>query len=168
MHTEMGAPNSDLTIFGQLEFPSGNVEMTFQVDIVLSESPLEVWFGILNFPFHSKSQVKGFAVRIDFARCEVWDSVNGAGLLGLIEMPPTASEDRDQSDSFLLSLKLEKRGINLLPLLEVGGKTYLYPALSLVNLENHRMTAVAGTIQTGRDAEPFCHFPAFWIIDSNS
>jgi hypothetical protein len=165
---DKGSPLSDLCNFGSIQFTTGNADMTFQIDIIPSETPSEVWFGILNLPLHSHTPATGFAIRIDFALGEIWDAQNETGLLGTIETNPASFEEPEQPDSFLLSLKLEKRGGNLLPHLELGGKSYLYPAISLASLASNSMTAVAGTVQKGRDAAPFCHFPAFWLSDSNS
>jgi hypothetical protein len=155
--------HSSLSTFGELTLPLTDGDLTFQIDIVPSESPEVIWFGLLNPPANQSNRLAGFAVRIDLVRGEVWDAQNGLGLLGTLETGPLGLDRFDQDDTLLLSLRLEKRGPNLIPSLQIGGTPCLYPALTLSNLHNDCLTAVAGAAETGRDAPPFTHYPAFWL-----
>lgn len=157
----------DLSTFGEVTLPSGHAELTFQMDIVPSECPEEFWFGILATDESHQGIIAGMAVRIDLARGEVWDAVNGMGLLGTLEAAPLGLERQDDDEEpFTLRLKVEKYGSNLLPSLEIGGSACLYPALSASAFQGAPVTAIAGAAQPGRDAEPFCHYPAYWLTQA--
>jgi hypothetical protein len=159
---------SDLLSFGEIDLPSGAAKLSFQIDIDSTSCPNEVWFGLLCHPESTQLPASGFAIRIDFARGEVWDVQNGFGLLATIEEFPSWQTDVEVEDTLLLSLNIEKCGPNLIPTLNVGGSTVLYPSLSETSLSGKTFTAVAGAIQSGRDADPFLHFPAFWLTQPES
>ena len=156
----------DVSTFGEICLPRGQAEMTFQIDIVPSECPEEFWFGLLAIDQGHHEIVAGMAVRIDLARGEVWDALNGMGLLGTLETGPLGLGRHDGDDTLLIRLKVEKHGDNLLPFLEIGGETCLYPAISALAMRETPITAIAGAAQPGRDVEPFCHYPAFWLTQA--
>lgn len=160
---KLGSCISDLSTFGELAIPTGSAEFTFQVDIQPSESPEELWFGLLSFNTESHPSISGFAIRLDLNRGEIWDAQNGFGLLGTFETGPLWQNQFDADETLLLSFKIQKHGQNLVPTLQFGDLTYLYPALSTSYLQANTLTAVAGAVQPGRDAAPCCHFPAFWL-----
>lgn len=168
-HTpSLGNCISDLSNFGEIDLPSGVAELSFQIDIDSANCPNEVWFGLLNHPESTQLPTTGFAIRIDFSRGQVWDAQNGFGLLGTIEETPSWQTSAEVEDTLLLSLKIEKCGPNLIPTLHIGGSTLLYPSLSEISLSGKTFSAVAGAIQSGRDADPFLHFPAFWLTQPES
>ena len=164
----LGTCLSDLSAFGEIALPAGSGALTFQIDIQPSENPEELWFGLLNLPAESHHPVSGFAIRLDLSRGEIWDAQNGFGLLGTFETGPLWQNQFDADDTLLLCFKIEKHGPNLVPTLQLGDSTYLYPSLSTTYLTTNALTAVAGAVQPGRDAEPFCHFPAFWLTQPAS
>jgi hypothetical protein len=136
------------------------------MDIHPAESPEAIWFGLLATDETAPEIKAGMAVRIDLARGEVWDAVNGMGLLATLETGPLGLGRYDAEDSLLIRLKVEKCGQNLLPTLQIGDDVCLYPAISATAFEHTPLKAVAGAVQPGRDAEPFCHYPAFWLTQA--
>jgi hypothetical protein len=168
LSSNLGSCLSELSTFGQIDLPEGCAELTFQIDIQPSESPEELWFGLLNLSAESHHPVSGFAIRLDLNRGEIWDAQNGFGLLGTFETGPLWQNQFDADETLLLCFKIAKHGPNLVPTLHLGDSTHLYPSLSTTHLNTKALTAVAGAVQPGRDAEPFCHFPAFWLTESAS
>jgi hypothetical protein len=153
----------DLSAYGEIALPSGHAELAFQMDINPSESPDAIWFGLIAADENPHEIKAGMAVRIDLARGEVWDALNGMGLLGTLELGPLGLGRYDEHETLLIRLKVEKFGQNLIPTLHIGDDVCLYPAISADSLQQTPLMAVAGAVQPGRDAEPFCHYPAFWL-----
>jgi hypothetical protein len=153
----------DLSVFGQLTWSGHQAETTFQLDVQTQKAPEEFWFGIVALDESDPAFVAGFAIRIDLARGEVWDGLNGGGLLGTLDLPSFTVPEPEDDETLPLSLKIEKLGPNLLPSLHIAGRPFLCPALPASAFRDQPMIAVAGASQPGRDAEPFCLYPAFWL-----
>ncbi len=151
----------DLSFFGQLDVPALDCDLAFEVDIIPRDCPGQIWFGLVSLDSRDQTPESGFAVRLDLERGEVWDALHDGGLLGELEKGPLGLDLHDEEEPLLLSLRVEKLGGNLLPSLRIGGKQFLYPALAAG--ERHRLTAIAGALQPGRDAAPFCLYPAVWM-----
>jgi len=153
----------DLSTFGEIDLPPGQAELTFQMDVVPSECPDEFWFGLLATNDSHQAIIGGMAIRIDLERGEVWDALNGMGLLGTLDLGPFGRGRQDADDPLVIRLKVNKHADNLLPILEIGDTRFLYPAISAAHFRATPITAIAGAVQPGRDAEPFCHYPAYWL-----
>lgn len=150
-----------LEVVGSVEIPEDNAELAFQMDLIPGQCPDQICFGFAALEDAKPQHVPGFAVRLDLARGEVWDALNGAGLLGELETGPLGLGRYDDEEPLLLSLVLEKRGRNLLPRLRIGSDTLLYPAL--LAHPGQVLSAVTGSTQPGADAPPFCLYPAVWV-----
>ena len=107
---------ADLSTFGEIALPAGNAELTFQIDIQPSESPEELWFGLLNLPAESHQPISGFAIRLDLNRGEVWDALNGFGLLGTFETAPPGKTDSPLTTCFLSASKWKSTAPTSCPL----------------------------------------------------
>ena len=153
-----------LEVVGSVEVPLGDADLAFQMDLIPGQCPEQIGFGFAALDETERSGTPGFAVRIDLARGEVWDALNGAGLLGELETGPLGLGRYDDEEPLLLSLVLEKRGRNLLPRLNIGGETLLYPAL--LAIPGQILSAVTGSMQPGADAPPFCLYPAVWVAQT--
>jgi hypothetical protein len=154
----------DLSQFGRLLVPAGACDITFQLDIIPSESPAQIWFGLATLsPLHQTPDT-GFAIRVDLAHGEVWDALNRTGFLGHLETGPLGLDQYDAETPLLLSFHIEKRGENLVPSLRVGSASFLYPALPAT--PDMMLCGLAGAAQPGADAGPFCLYPALWLAAS--
>lgn len=151
----------DLSAYGQLDLPAYDCQLAFEVDILLHDCPEHVYFGLVSIDPANQSPRAGFAVRLDLERGEVWDVLNGFGLLASLEQDLRRADSASEDDSLLLSLRVNKCGNNLLPDLRIGGERVLYPAICARSCQ--RLSAITGAFQPGRDAAPFCQFPALWM-----
>ena len=154
----------DLTAFGQIDLPSFDCQLAFEVDILPRDCPSQIYFGLVSIDPPSTSPRTGFAIRLDLESGEVWDALHGHGLLAQLETGPLGLDRHDEFEPLLLSLRVHQHGPNLLPEWRIGGETFLYPAISAQGLT--RLSALTGAFQPGRDAAPFCHFPALWMTAS--
>jgi hypothetical protein len=150
-----------LEVIGAVEVPEDNAELAFQMDLIPGQCPDQVCFGFAVLDEPQGHRIPGFAVRLDLQRGEVWDALNGAGLLGELETGPLGLGRYHEEEPLLLSLVLEKRGRNLLPRLRIGHETLLYPAL--LAQPGQVFSAITGSTQPGADAPPFCLYPAVWV-----
>lgn len=139
----------DTLNFGTVSVPARPSRFGFQVDVTPTPGMNEVVFGLVQSPAGSRSGKPrlGFAVRVDLERGEIWDLVNGSGLIGWVETPlGCAGSDR----TFLLSLEIERIGSALLPKLQVGGEEWLYPAVRSTDALD--FVAIAGCAGSTRDS----------------
>ncbi len=160
-HAELADCLHDLAAFGQIKVPGFDCQIAFEVDVVPETCPEHIYFGLVSIDAAGQSPQGGFAVRLDLASGEVWDALHGNGLIGTLETGPLGLDRHDEEDPLLLSLHIDKHGSNLLPRLRIGGRSILYPTITAAGCEC--LSAFAGTLQPGRDAAPFCHFPALWM-----
>lgn len=152
----------DLSEFGTVTLPAEAAELTFQIDIIPSECPDQVFFGLVHLDSVGQQPVTGFAIHLDWTSGHVRDAINGFGILDTLDLSPTSFGKIDEEEPLSLCLKIEKRGTNLLPTFEIGGQRLLYPSLS--SSTHPTFTAVAGAAQPGRDTAPFCLYPALWMV----
>ena len=131
----------DTLSFGTINVPTRSARFGFQVDVKPTADMHQIVFGIVQPSGGSRSGLQrlGFAVRVDLERGEIWDLVNGSGLIGWVESPLGC---KDSNESFLLSLEIERVGSALLPKLQIGGEEWLYPAIRSVDPLD--LVAVAG------------------------
>lgn len=119
-----------VTSYGSLVLPDHPIRFGFQVDIVPSSCPSSILFGLASCdPVNGgKSKTFGFAVRIDLERREVWDALNGSGLVGWVEHPLGLAGFTDE-EPLLLGWEVEYHGQALIPKLVVADQQWLYPAI---------------------------------------
>lgn len=160
-HADLADCLYDLAAFGQIDVPAFDCQLAFEVDVIPRACPGQIYFGLVSIDAPSQSPQNGFAVRLDLLRGEVWDVLHGGGLLGRLETGPLGLDRYDEEEPLLLSLRIDKHGGNLLPDLRIGGARLLYPAVAAAGCA--RLSALTGALQPGRDAAPFCHFPALWM-----
>ncbi len=156
--------SGNLPACGQLALPDANCQIAFEIDIIPRECPPQVYFGLVEAERAGNQRLRGFVVRLDLGRGEVWDALNGGGPIGTLETGPLGLDRYDDEEPLLLSLRVDKCGSNLLPTLRIGGVTFLYPAFHSNNCK--RLAAFSAVSQPGRDAPPFCHFPALWMTSA--
>lgn len=152
----------DLSQFGALQLPAESADLHFQIDLVPTECPDQVYFGLVQLDPTNQQPVTGLAIHLDWTSGQVRDALNGFGVLDTLDFAPFALDQIDAEEPLLLSLKIDKCGANLLPTFEVGGKQLLYPAIT--SNVNTPFTAVAGAAQPGLDIAPFCLHPALWMV----
>jgi hypothetical protein len=132
----------DVLNFGAISVPAKPSRFGFQLDVSPSSELRQVAFGLVQKDeSYAAGKRVGFGVRIDLERGEIWDIVNGSGLIGWVESP-LGSNGEGKPESFLLSLEIERLGSALLPKLQVGGEEWLYPAVR--SLDELELIAVAG------------------------
>lgn len=149
----------ELLNFGAVAVPAKPSRFGFQVDVTPSTSLNQVVFGLVEQQTGERGTARvGFAVRVDLERGEIWDMVNGSGLIGWVEAPLMAN-GTEKPESFLLSLEIERLGSALLPKLQVGGEEWLYPAVR--SQEELEFVAVAGC-GGELDAEACLTKPTIW------
>lgn len=123
-----------LESLGHLIVPEFPARFSFQVDIVPSECPERLVFGLVTRgPANAaNTQTTGFVARIDLEALEVWDHLQGQGVLGPLE-PVGGLEAFSDEEPLLLSWEVELHGQALLPRLMIGGQQFLYPAIHCPN-----------------------------------
>ena len=119
-----------LESFGHLVVPDHPIRFGFQVDIVPENCPPHIFFGLVAKENINSGRPKsyGFAVRIDLENREIWDVLNGAGLVGWVEHPKGLAGFTDE-EPLLLGWEIELHGEALVPKLKVGDQQWLYPAI---------------------------------------
>ena len=139
----------DLLNFGAISVPAKPSRFGFQVDVSSSSDLRQVVFGLMEKEETATPGKRvGFAVRIDLERGEIWDIINGSGLIGWVESP-LGSDAEGKPESFLLSLEIERLGSALLPKLQVGGEEWLYPAVrSQDELEFIAISGCGGSVDS--------------------
>lgn len=116
--------------YGNLLLPDHPIRFGFQVDIVPDNCPPSILFGLISRdPVNGGNpKTSGFAVRIDLKAREVWDVVNGSGLVGWVEHPLGLAGFTDE-EPLLLGWEIEFHGKALIPKLVVADQQWLYPAI---------------------------------------
>lgn len=157
--SEPSLESFDWVGFGSLTIPGKPMRFGFQIDIVPTVPCPEVAFGVVQRNAAKGTFGAGFAVRIDMERGEIWDLVNGSGLVGWLENP-LGLQAYSAEEPMLLSWEIERIGSVLIPKLQVGGEEWLYPSIRCT--DSLQLTAVAGcSAEHEQDADWFMH-PALW------
>jgi len=151
-----------VTSYGSLLLPDHPIRFGFQVDIVPANCPSSILFGLISRdPVNGcRAQTSGFAVRVDLEMREVWDALNGSGLVGWVEHPHGLAGFTDE-EPLLLGWEIEFHGQALIPKLVVADQQWLYPSIQCPN--PMVMESVVGW-QGDYDEDPrsiFLH-PALW------
>jgi hypothetical protein len=150
----------DLLSFGKILVPDHPLRFGFQLDIVPSmNSCNQVIFALVSQDRDVRNGVShshGFAVRVDLETGEIWDLLNGSGLVGWIEQPMDSFTDEEP---LLLSWEVEHYGCALIPKLQIASEVYLYPALR--HTPAMVMDTVAGSESGELSTATFIH-PAVW------
>jgi hypothetical protein len=120
--------------YGSLLLPDHPIRFGFQVDIVPSNCPSSILFGLISRdPVNSGcAKTTGFAVRLELEMREVWDALNGSGLVGWVEHPLGLAGFTDE-EPLLLGWEIEFHGQALIPKLVVADQQWLYPAIQCPN-----------------------------------
>ena len=150
--------------YGQVAAPSVPSRFGFQLDMKHVPGVHEIVFGLVQ-PSNGREseQREGFAVRVNLELGEIWDLVNGSGLIGWLEEPAGWAEGERQ-DSLLLSLEIERVGSALLPKLQIGGEEWLYPAIRCA--DELEFIAIAGCEQRSGQMPVDCFInPTVWSED---
>ncbi len=116
--------------YGNLVLPDHPIRFGFQVDIVPSNCPSRILFGLVSRdPVNGgNARTSGFVVRVDLEMREVWDALNGSGLVGWVEHPLGMAGFTDE-EPLLLGWEIEFHGQVLIPKLVVADQQWLYPAI---------------------------------------
>lgn len=132
--------------------PDHPLRFGFQVDLVPQQTEATaVVVGLLDA---SPGSQRGFAVKVDLQTGEVWDLLNDSGLIGWVERPMEGFSDEEP---MLISWEIEHYGSALIPKLQIGNDTFLYPALRYT--EGMSMRTLTGG--EGNVTVAFLH-PAVW------
>jgi hypothetical protein len=120
----------NVSSYGSLLLPNHPIRFGFQVDIVPANCPHSILFGLVSRDPVNGGQAKtnGFAVRVDLEMREIWDALNGSGLVGWVEHPEGLSGFTDE-EPLLLGWEIEYHGQSLIPKLIVANEQWLYPAI---------------------------------------
>lgn len=116
--------------YGSLLLPGHPIRFGFQVDIVPENCPPHILFGLISRDPVNGGHPKttGFAVKVDLKMREVWDVLNGSGLVGWVEHPLGLAGFTDE-EPLLLGWEIEFHGQAMIPKLVVGDQQWLYPAI---------------------------------------
>lgn len=163
-HPETAFASFDLVSFGELRVPREPMRLGFQVDIVPAESPREIFFGLVAPCHHghhtTSGPAYGFAIRLDLTTGEIWDMVNGSGLIGWVEDVASLEARHSDEEPLLLSWEVEHLGTALIPRLHIGEEEWLYPALPYRE-DVVMQTLAGGAGDFGSTQTAFLH-PALW------
>lgn len=120
----------ELHSFGSILLPDHPIRFGFEVDIVPSNCPKNILFGLVSRdPVNGGcAKTTGFAVRVDLEMREVWDVLNDSGLVGWVEHPQGIAAFTDE-EPLLLGWEIEFLGKALIPKLVVADQQWLYPAI---------------------------------------
>lgn len=155
----------DVLSFGSVTVPAKSSRIGFQIDVKAAQMQSQVMFGLVQPASKSRGMARvGFAVRVDLERGEIWDLVNGSGLIGWVESP---LKDAAADENFLLSLEIERIGSALLPKLQIGGEEWLYPAVR--SQDSMELLAVAGCCDQASnpvDASGMLINPSVWCEEA--
>ncbi len=148
--------------YGSVLLPNHPIRFGFQVDIVPESCPSTILFGLISRdPVNGgMPKTSGFAVKVDLKMREIWDTLNGSGLVGWVEHPLGMAGFTDE-EPLLLGWEIEFIGQALIPKLIVGDQQWLYPAIQC--LEPVVMESIVGW-QGAWESDPrgiFLH-PALW------
>jgi hypothetical protein len=115
---------------GHLVVPDYPIRFGFQIDVVPEDCPSQIVFGLVaSEPANSRNgRTYGFAVRIDLENREIWDVLNGTGLVGWVEHPLGLAGFTDE-EPLLLGWEIELHGQQLIPKLQVADQQWLYPSI---------------------------------------
>ena len=147
---------------GHLVVPDHPIRFGFQIDVVPENCPSQVVFGLVaRDPANGgPASSYGFAVRIDLENREIWDVLNGAGLVGWVEHPLGLSAYTDE-EPLLLGWEIELHGHNLIPKLQVGEQQWLYPTIHCPQATT--MEAIVGWEGAWENGtKGFAMHPALW------
>jgi len=169
MQTSFAAPSSALAIkdfsfesLGHLVVPDHPIRFGFQIDVVPEHCPSQIIFGLVARETANGCPARsyGFAVRVDLENREIWDVLNGAGLVGWVEHPLGLSGFTDE-EPLLLGWEIELHGNNMVPKLQVADQLWLYPTIHCPNAIT--MEAIIGW-QDGwaNGVRGFVMHPALW------
>ncbi|MEZ5387828.1 MAG: hypothetical protein R3F13_20155 [Prosthecobacter sp.] len=161
--TDPAFSDFQVTSFGSVLLPDHPIRFGFQVDIVPSNCPSSILFGLISRdPVNggNAATTSGFAVRVDLEMREVWDTLNDSGLIGWVEHPLGLAGFTDE-EPLLLGWEIEFHGQVLIPKLIVADQQWLYPAIQCP--KPIVMESIVGW-QDDSDLDPrnvFLH-PALW------
>jgi hypothetical protein len=147
---------------GHLIVPDYPIRFGFQIDVVPENCPSQIIFGLAaRDPANSGSaKTYGFAVRIDLENREIWDVLNGAGLVGWVEHPLGLAGYTDE-EPLLLGWEIELHGHNLIPKLQIADQQWLYPTIHCPDATT--MEAVVGWEgEWENGTRGFVMHPALW------
>lgn len=147
---------------GHLIVPDHPIRFGFQIDVVPENCPSQVIFGLVAHDPANGGPTRsyGFAVRIDLENREIWDVLNGAGLVGWVEHPLGLAGFTDE-EPLLLGWEIELHGHNLIPKLQVGAQQWLYPTIHCPQATT--MEAIVGWEGTWENgSKGFVLHPALW------
>jgi hypothetical protein len=160
--SELSFASFELVSFGQINVPTHPLSFGFQVDVVPSQiQTSQILFGLVSRIRDESGKIRshGFAVRIDLETGEIWDMINGSGLVAWLDSPSTLYRFTDE-EPMLLSWKVEHLGNALIPRLQIAGEEWLYPAVqSYAPMTMETMAGCTGPKDAALTA--FMH-PAVW------
>lgn len=148
--------------FGSLLLPGHPIRFGFQVDLIPTTCPPQLLFGLLSRDTvnGSSRKLSGFTVKLDLEMREVWDYINGSGLVGWIEHPQGLAGFTDE-EPLLLGWEIEWHGKALIPKLIVGQQQWLYPAIQCTQpVVMESLVGWAGA--EGSNARDIFLHPALW------
>jgi len=148
--------------YGSMLLPDYPIRFGFQVDIVPGNCPSSILFGLVSRdPVNGETaKTSGFAVRVDLEMREIWDVLNGTGLVGWVEHPLGLAGFTDK-EPLLLGWEIEYHGQALIPKLVVADQQWLYPAIQCphpIVIE----TIVGWTDECEQDPRSIFLHPALW------
>lgn len=119
-----------LQSLGHLIVPDFPARFQFQVDIVPSECPEQLIFGLIARDAVNSSQgrTSGFAIRLELDTQEIWDALHQTGVLGALEPEGGLAAFTDE-EPMLIAWEVELHGKAMLPRLHIAGQQFLYPAI---------------------------------------
>jgi hypothetical protein len=144
--------------YGSIDVVPGPAKFGFEIEVTPSVVLSEVYLALVQPDTNPGQERVGFGIRIDWERGEIWDALNGAGIVGWLD------EDWGGFGSPVkLSFQIERVGSALLPRLTVGSEEWLYPALrSKTQLKMIALAGVKGNTARDLDPEDIFDAPHLW------
>jgi hypothetical protein len=134
--------------YGSIDVAAGPSKFGFEIEVTPSVVLSEVYLALVQPDTTPAQQRVGFGIRIDWERGEIWDALNGAGIVGWLE-----DDWSNFGSTVKLSFQIERIGSALLPRLIIGSEEWLYPALRSSSALT--MMALAGVKgNTPRELDP--------------
>lgn len=149
----------NLDEYGQVQVGHHTKRFGFDVRVKDLLSQPSLVFGIAQA--HAAEGDARFAVRIDLATGQIWDSAHDTGLIGILDT--SAYPGREELRSLCLRWELERAGDALIPRLFLGGEEFLYPAVRF--LEEARFVAFTGHDAFELEAEDLFNANRVWCVD---
>jgi hypothetical protein len=150
----------DFTIlnYGSVSVSAGPAKFGFEIEVTPSVVLSEVFVGLAQAETAPGEQRVCFGIRIDWERGEIWDALNGCGMIGWL---PDSWEFT--KGTLRISFQIERIGSAMFPTLIIGNEEWLYPTIrSRSPMEMLALAGTRGNTMRPLDPEDIFDEPYVW------